>query len=76
MENQKNIKMSVEQVVDHALDSLQQNPILKGAIPAVAGAGITFLEQVEIWLRVSGAAVGLVIGCLTLYVQVKKLRKK
>jgi len=72
----KTMSYSIKSFVSDTLQSLGHHPVLKGAIPAAAGAGLTLLEEVEIWFRVSGAGVGLIIGCLTLYVQIKRLLKK
>jgi hypothetical protein len=66
----------IDEVTHSVMDSLAQHPVLKGAIPAAAGSALTFLQEVEIWLRISGAFVGLIIGCLTLYVQIQNLKKK
>ena len=78
MDNKKHKTMSdsIKGFVSDTLQSLGQNPVLKGAVPAAAGAGLTMLQEIEILIRISGAAVGLIIGCLTLYVQIKKLLKK
>jgi hypothetical protein len=33
----------------------------------------SFQEQIEFWLRISGLVVGLIVGLISLYHQIKKL---
>lgn len=70
------MKDTLKSFAQDSLDSLAMNPILKGAVPALAGAGITFLEGLEIWLRITGVVIGICVGLLTLYVTYKKAQKE
>lgn len=56
------------------LDSLSQSPILKGAVPTLGGVGMSFIEEIEIGLRLMGLLVGLGIGTVTLYIKIKDLK--
>lgn len=73
---------SIKTFVQDSLDSLAANPILKGVVPTMAGAGVTFLEEVEVGLRIASVSLAVIIGCLTMYVKwgeavgVYKARKK
>jgi len=58
--------------INNFLDSLEQQPILKGAVPAVAGVAVSFFENVEQWLRITGLAIGILIGLVTLYLKMKQ----
>lgn len=68
----KNMRDSIKTFTHTALDSLQQNPILKGVVPTVGSVGLTFIEEIEIGLRITGVLIGIVIGCLTLYVKARE----
>ena len=70
------MKDTLKQIAHESLDSLATNPILKGAVPALAGAGMTFVEELEIWLRITGVVIGIAVGSLTLYVTYKKAKKE
>jgi hypothetical protein len=72
----KNMTHKIGEISQSMMNSLAKSPVLKGAVPAMAGSALTFLQHIEIWLRISGAFVGLVIGVLTLYTMIKNLRKK
>lgn len=68
--------MNIKDTIPQILDSLQQHPIMKGAVPAVASVAVSLIDQIEVWLRVSGLTVGLLIGLITLYIKAKEAFKK
>lgn len=74
------MRKKIKEIMIHKLEQVSQTlgkqPLIKGALPAMIGSGLTFLQNIEIWLRISGAFVGLIIGLLTLYSMIKKMRKK
>ena len=77
MDEQKHKTMSdsIKSFVQDTLQSLGQNPITKGVIPTVAGAGVTFIENLEIGLRITSVSLACVIGLLTVYVKGKEALK-
>lgn len=68
------MKDSLKTYAHSAMDSLQQHPILKGALPTAGGVGMTFLEGLDWGLRITGVIIGIAIGCLTLYVKWKEAK--
>ena len=73
-------KQFIEQTAENVMDSLSQHPILKGAVPSFTGVALSFIDNLEQWMRLTGLGIGIVIGCLTAYLKVveviKKSRKK
>lgn len=63
------MKDTLKQIAQDSLDSLAANPILKGVVPTMAGAGITFVEELEIGLRIASVSMACIIGALTIYVK-------
>ena len=56
-------------------DSISDHPIAYGTVPSLGGVGLSFVEQLEIGLRLAGLIVGLSVGCITLYIKIKDLNK-
>jgi hypothetical protein len=63
-------------IIQDTLDSLSHHPITKGLLPTIGGVGITFIEELEIGFRLAGVVIGVLIGCLTLYVKVRDLYRE
>lgn len=63
------MKDTLKAFVQDSLDSLAANPILKGVVPTMAGAGVTFIEELEVGLRIASVSLAVVIGLLTVYVK-------
>jgi hypothetical protein len=62
----------VEDSLKFVTDSLEAHPFLKGGIPAIAGAGISFIDELEAWLRLGSLIFGFLIGAITLYLTIRK----
>lgn len=65
--------MELKDTIKHVTDSLRDNPITKGMIPTLGGVGMSFIDELEAYLRLSGLVIGLLIGCATLYVKIKEI---
>ena len=74
MDKEKNKTMSdtVKNFVSDTMQSLGQNPIAKGLVPTVAGTAVTFMESLEISLRITSVSLACIIGILTVYVKGKE----
>ena len=61
-------------LIDQVTDSLSHHPISYGAMPAFGGVGLSFIEELEIGLRLVGLLIGLSIGVVTLYIKLKEIK--
>jgi hypothetical protein len=43
-----------------------------GTFTPIAAVAASTLEQIEVWLRIGGLIVGLIVGLISLYHQLKK----
>jgi hypothetical protein len=66
--------VKLKDTANHVIDTLQQHPILKGMIPSGAVGSLTFVEELEIGLRIAGLIAGLIVAGLTGYAQWLKIR--
>lgn len=58
------------------IDTLANNALYKGGIPTGVGAGISFIEQVEQWMRLTSLGIGIFIGLLVLYSKIRSMLKQ
>lgn len=72
----KALSQKVQDTIVFVTDSIEAHPFIKGALPAAAGVGISFLDQLEQWLRLGSLIVGFCIGALALYLKVRKVIKE
>jgi hypothetical protein len=61
------------------LVDLQQHSFVKGVIPTIGAVMLSFLEDIEIWLRIVTLVLGIILACITIYaklVQIKKMKNE
>ena len=68
--------MKLKDTANHVIDTLQQHPFLKGLVPATATSSLTFVEELEIGLRIAGLVAGLIVAGLTGYAQWLKIKNE
>ena len=68
-DNKNNMSDSIKTLIQDTIQSLHDKPIIKGVLPTLAGTGISFIESIEVGLRIASVSVALAIGCITLYVK-------
>ena len=57
------------------IETLQEHPVLKGIFPSIAAGSLTFVDGLEIGLRITGLVSGIMVAGLTGYAQWLKIKK-
>lgn len=68
-DNKNNMSDSIKTLIQDTIQALHDKPIANGVLPTLAGTGISFIESLEVGLRIASVSVALAIGCITLYVK-------
>jgi hypothetical protein len=75
--NKQNPNMKkMQDTISHFMDTLATNALIKGGVPVVAGAAISFMEQVEQWMRLTSLGIGIAIGLLVFISRLRAELKK
>jgi hypothetical protein len=69
----------MKNIWNNIITDLQHQSILKGVIPTIGAVMLSFLENIEIWLRIVTLVLGIILACITIYaklVQIKKMKNE